>query len=483
MKQLIKIFGLGIAAINLSGLAATAQEKPNILWIIADDLGTDLPCYGNKSVRSPNIDKLASEGITFTNLYSVTAVCSPSRSSLITGMYPVSIDCHQHRIRNRSLLPDGVLPITEYFRKQGYWVSNGDAVKPGVPGKTDYNFAYPGKTLFDGADWSGRKTGQPFFAQMQIHYPHRPFEADTTHRVNRSGLNIPPVYPDRLLTREDWARYLESVQHVDECVGKIMERLKKEGLLNNTIVMFFGDQGRPMVRAKQFLYDEGTHTPFIIRFPDKKKAGTKVSDLISNVDIPSTSMALAGISLPEKMQGLNIFSDKKRELLFSTRDRMDETVDRIRSVRSSKFKYIRNYYPEQPYTQFNTYKITMYPVLTLMKVLYKKGELTSEQAQFMGPNRVEEELYDLLNDPFEMKNQAKNPAFSSELERMRLALNNWLAENDKGIYPENSEEIGYWKKDAFQAYQQKMKSYKLPVYISDEDFLKWWENRLNVNKN
>lgn len=482
MNRLIKILGLGVAALNFSEPASTAQVKPNILWIIADDLGPDLGCYGNKSVRTPHIDKLASEAITFTHLYTVTAVCSPSRSSLITGMYPVSINCHQHRTRNKSVLPEGVFPITEYFRKAGYWISNGDATKAQKPGKTDYNFDYTDQPLFDGVDWSGRKTGQPFFAQMQIHYPHRPFEADTIHPVSRKALNIPPVYPDLSLTHEDWALYLESVQHVDECVGKILERLEKEGLLDNTIVLFFGDQGRPMVRAKQFLYDEGTHTAFIIRFPNKKKAGTQVQDLISNVDIPSTSLVLAGISLPEKMQGQNIFSDKKRELLFSTRDRMDETVDRIRSVRSSKFKYIRNYYPERPYAQFNTYKTTMYPVLTLMKVLYKKGELTSEQAIFMGPNRNEEELYDLLNDPFEMKNQAKNPAFSSELVRMRLALDKWLAENDKGFYPENSEEIDSWQKAAIQSYKQKMKSYKLPADISDEDFLKWWENRLKVNK-
>lgn len=481
MNQLLETIGLGVAALNLSGIASAAQVKPNILWIIADDLGTDLGCYGNKSVRTPHLDKLASEGITFTQLYSVTAVCSPSRSALITGMYPVSINCQQHRTRNQNALPEGIFPISEYYRQSGYFVCNGNGTKKGERGKTDYNFDYGTKAIFDGADWSERKAGQPFFAQMQIHYPHRPFELDPIHPVKRETLKIPSCYPDSPLTREDWAIYLESVQHVDEYVGILMERLEKEDLLNNTIVMFFGDQGRPMLRAKQFLYDEGTHTPFIIRFPDKKMAGKHVSDLISNVDIPATSMVLAGINLPEKMQGQDIFSAKKRDLIFCTRDRMDETVDRIRSVRNSKFKYIHNYYPERPYTQFNTYKITMYPVLALMKVVYKKGELTPEQAVFMGPNRLGEELYDLVNDPFEIKNLATQPKYSSELVKMRTALNKWVAEYDKGIYPEDSVETNYWAKNANQAYQQKMKSYNLPVNISDEDFLKWWEKKLNVN--
>jgi len=244
--------------------------------------------------------------------------------------------------------------------------------------------------------------------------------------------------------------------------------------------MFFGDQGRPMVRAKQFVYDEGTRTPFIIRFPDKKMAGSQVDDLISNIDIPATSLIFAGIPLPREMQGQDIFSNEKREFVFCTRDRMDETVDRIRSVRSSKFKYIRNYYPERPYTQFNKYKKTMYPVLTLMEVLYKLGELTPEQAIFMKPNRPKEELYNLENDPFEMKNLTTDPDFSSELARLQFTLDKWVAENDKGIYPEDPAEIDYWRKDANKAYQQRMKNYKLSVEISDEDFLKWWELKLRI---
>lgn len=478
MSQLLKAIRLGITVLNITGFTSTAQLKPNILWIVADDLGPDLACYGNKSVRTPNTDKLASEGVMFTQMHSVTAVCSPSRSSLMTGIYPVSINCHQHRTFKKNPLPEGILPITEYFRQAGYYVCNGNAIKPDQLGKTDYNFEYNNKLIFDGSDWSGRKTGQPFFAQMQIHFPHRPFEADKIHPVNRASIDIPHVYPDRPLTREDWALYLESVQHVDENVGKLMDRLEREGLLGNTIVMFFGDQGRPMVRSKQFLYDEGTHTPLIIRFPDKKMANQRVADLVSNVDIGVTSLSMAGIPIPKMIQGQDIFTAPKREFIFCMRDRMDETVDRIRSVRTTGYKYIRNYFPERPYIQHNTYKKTMYPVLALMTVMYKKGELSPEQAVFMKPNRQKEELYDLNKDPYEMNNLAKDPDYSSELTRLRLVLDKWLAQNDKGIYPEDAQEISYWVKVAEKELQQKMKSYNLPVNISDEDFLKWWEKLL-----
>jgi len=456
------------------------KHKPNILWIIADDLGTDLECYGNISVHTPNLNKLANEGILFTQLHTVTSVCSSSRSSLMTGMYPVSIDCQQHRTRFKKSLPEGILPVTEYFRKAGYYVCNGDATRVNEKGKNDFNFVFNDSTIFDGPDWSGRKQGQPFFAQMQIHYPHRVFEPDTVHPVNRDGLEIPPVYPDHPLTREDWALYLESVQHADRYVGKVMNRLEKEKLLNNTIVLFFGDQGRPMVRAKQFLYDEGTNTPFIVRFPDGIHAGKYDTSLISNIDIPATSLALAGIDVPGYMHGHNIFSENKRDFVFCMRDRCDETVDRIRSVRNDQFKYIRNFYPDRPYTQFNKYKVVRYPTLTLMKVMYEKGELTPEQAVFMGSERPAEELYNLYDDPFEMNNEATNPYFNMELNRMRTALDRWLDEYDMGTYPEDSTEIDYWTRYFDKDYRYAMNVYNLPPDISDEDFLEWWKNKLGI---
>ncbi|MCT4646835.1 MAG: sulfatase [Carboxylicivirga sp.] len=455
--------------------------KPNILWIVADDLGADLGCYGTPAVKTPNLNKLASEGALYTNCFTVSAVCSPSRSALMTGVYPVSVDCHQHRTHNKAKksLPDGIKPITDYFKKAGYFTSNGQFPNKDRAGKQDYNFI--ADSIFDGTDWSQRKPGQPFFSQIQVHSPHRPFIGDKDNPVNPDSVLLPKCYPDHPIARKDWALYLENVQKVDQMVGNVLDRLKKEGLDKNTIVFFFGDQGHPHVRAKQFLYDGGINTSFIMRWPETIKPGTVIDDMISNVDIPATSLHIAGIEVPDYFHG-KVFqgeNSEKREVVFSMRDRRDETVDRIRSVRSKKFKYIRNFYPERPYTQYNTYKKTSYPTLTLMQVLYKNGKLTPEQAQFMKEKRPYEELYDLENDPYELYNLAANKEYEMDLKKLREKLNQWLVKYDTASYPEDASQIEFWSKNAKKAYKRKMKQFGLPENVSDEKFLQWWDQYLD----
>lgn len=448
--------------------------KPNILWIIADDLGTDLGCYGTPLVKTPNLDDLASKGVLYRNLYTVTAVCSPSRSALITGMYPVSIDCHQHRTNAKKPLPEGIMPITEYFRDAGYFVSNGTIRDRNRPGKQDYNFVV--ENIYDGTDWSQRKPGQPFFTQIQIFGPHREFQRDPSSPVNPDSVSLPPYYPDHPLARQDWALYLENIQLVDRQVGEVLNRLEQDGLTDSTIVFFFGDQGRPHVRAKQFLYDGGIHTPLIIRWPGERNRGTVNRDLISNIDLPVTSIALAGIDIPDYIQGKNFLDpdDEPRSFIVTMRDRRDETVDRIRAVRTVQYKYIRNFYPERPYTQFNAYKKYQYPVLTLMQVLMKNGELTPLQEKFMGPNRPAEELYDILIDPFETINLAEKQGYTNTLAEMRLILDSWLIEADKGTYPEDPEEIVYWDSVMKERFKRNMARRGLTPEISDEEFLDFW---------
>lgn len=456
-------------------------EYPNILWIVADDLGTDISSYGETNVFTPNLQKLAEEGIQYNNLFTVAAVSSVSRSSLITGMYPTSIGCHQHRTQYKKELADSIKPITEYFRNAGYYVCNGDVKSRNKLGKTDYNFVHSVETLYDGADWSGRRKGQPFFAQIQISLPHRPFVADTIHPVNPEKLSIPPYYPDCQLTRKDWALYLETIQAVDREVGIILERLKNEGLAENTIVFFFGDQGQPHLRAKQFMYEEGTHTPLIIRWPGKIEAGKQCNDLISSIDIPAQSLAMARIPLPSHIHGQTFIDTKKREYIYSTRDRRDETVDRIRAVRSKEFRYIRNFYPDRPYTQFNAYKKFNYPVLTLLQVLYQKGKLTPVQKLFMANKRPKEELYNIEEDPFELNNLADNIEYESILSNMRLELDHWLWKYDLAEYPEDEKEIAYATSFMQNEYKKWMEGEGLTVQISDVDFLQWWLRKLDVN--
>ncbi len=451
----------------------------NILWIVADDLGTDLGCYDDSLVHTPNLDRLAQQGTLYTNHYTVTAVCSPSRSALITGMYPVSINAHQHRTYDKDSLPDPVRPITAYFQEAGYFVSNGSFNNLDKFGKTDYNFIHTNENLYDGTDWRQRAPGQPFFAQVQIFYPHRPFKRDPAHPVNADSVRLPPYYPDHPIARQDWALYLETVQHVDQEVGKVLQRLEDDGLADSTIVFFFGDQGRPHVRAKQFLYDPGTHTPLIIRQLGAA-AGQTDDQLISNIDLAPTAMQLAGIAVPDYVQGQDFLGESAtpREHIFTMRDRRDGTVDRIRAVRTQDYKHIRNFYPERAYTQFNGYKKHSYPVLTLLQVMQKKGELTPAQARFMAATRPAEELYYLPKDPYEINNLADNAAHQDKLVELRQVLDTWLTEVDTATYPEDSAAVAYAQQDMQQNFRERMEREGLSADISDEDFLQYWEEQL-----
>jgi len=491
MSQLQKIIGIstGISlAFYLMILltACTGNEtkdqdnttsRLNILWIVADDLGTDLGCYGNSLIHTPNLDKLAGQGVLYTNFYTVTAVCSPSRSTLITGMYPVSIETHQHRTRYKKQLPEGISPITYYFRKAGYFTSNGTYINKNKPGKKDYNFV--ADSIFDGTDWSQRKEGQPFFSQIQIHYPHRPFLHDTIYPIDEEKIKLPPYYPNTWLARKDWALYLETIQFLDQQVGKVMDRMVKEDLMDNTIVFFFGDQGRPMVRAKQFMYDGGIHTPLIIRWSGEKSKGTVCTDLVSNIDIPVATLELGGIKVPEHLQGINFLDTdiSKRKFIFTMRDRRDETVDRIRAIRTQNFKYIRNFYPERPYTQFNAYKKQAYPVLSQMQLLHENGELNDVQDQFMKDTRPGEELYELKTDSWEIHNLAGDKTYDNKLVQLREIMDSVLLAYDKGTYPEDQKETDFAKQMMKKRYKKLMKQRNLPENPTNKQIVDYWEKK------
>ncbi len=454
--------------------------KPNILWIVADDLGTNLGCYGDSLVYTPNLDKFAKQSILFENCHTVTAVCSPSRSAMVTGMYPVSINCHQHRTRKqvKKPLPDGMKVITEFFEDAGYFTFNGNVNDSTKPGKTDYNFKTSYK-IYDGTDWTQRAKGQPFFGQIQIHYPHRPFVRDEEHPMDESKVKLPSYIPDTWVSRKDWALYLETIQQVDKKVGRILKRLEDEGIAGNTYVFFIGDQGRPMVRNKQFLYDGGTHTPLMVRYPDDKFAGERWTELVSNIDLAPTSLALAGIKVPAYIQGQNFLGEHQpRTELYTMRDRRDETVDRIRAVQDDRYKYIRNFYPERPYTQYNAYKRNFYPDIILLKVLKKQGKLKPAQQGFMADRKPPEELYDMKNDPYEVHNLAGKPEYAEIQKELSAKLDKWLKKADLATYPEDPKEVAFWEKRMARMDSIWKMRRGLPVDVSDEDYLKWWEEYL-----
>lgn len=453
-------------------------SRHNILWIVADDLGTDIGSYGNELISTPNLDQLALESVQYTNLNTVTAVCSPSRSALIIGVYPVTIGLQQHRTQFKRDLPKGVLPITEYFKESGYFVTDGLIENLYLKGKTDYNFIHDSSTLYHGTHWRGREKNQPFFAQIQISYPHRPFAKDPLNPIDPNQVVLPPYHPDHPLLRKDWTLYLETIQLVDNQVGKILANLKEDGLMENTIVFFFGDQGRPHVRAKQFLYTPGTNTPLLIRWPDGKGAGTVATDLVSTIDLLLVSLELAGIPIPWYMSGIN-FLNNKRNYVYTMRDRRDETVDRIRVVRDERFKYIKNYYSERPYMQSNVYKDLRYPARPLLRVLKGQGKLNKDQLVFL-EKRPGEELYDLEVDPYEVHNLAEDPFFQDKLLELRNSLETWVMEFDKGTYPQDPKEIEFATQQAMKRKDKILGDRGFKSSMTDSQMLAYWSKRYGI---
>jgi arylsulfatase A-like enzyme len=361
-------------------------------------------------------------------------------------MYQTSIGAHHHRSHREDnyTLPGAVKLVTDVFRENGYFTANIKSINATVKGtgKTDFNFK--ADEPFDGNDWNQLKANQPFYAQINITQPHRgPYWNDTLrrqHPVDTSRIRIPPYYPDHPITRLDYATYYAAVQLLDTKIGQILQQLEKDGLAGNTIVVFLGDNGRCQVRDKQWLYQGGLHIPLIIRWPGQIQPGTVRDDLISSIDLTATSLQLAGIAPPASMQGqvfLGPGAAKERKYIFGTRDRCDETVDRIRCVRTQQYSYIRNYRPELPYTQPNAYKETSYPILPLMRKLYAEGKLTPVQQQFMAPQKPAEEFYDLTADPHEIHNLAGAPHYQTKLNQFRKVLDGWIKDTgDVGVVPE-----------------------------------------------
>ena len=415
-----------------------APGRANILWLIAEDLGVELGCYGAREVSTPNLDRLAAGGVRYSRAFTTAPVCSPSRSAFMTGMEQTTIGAHNHRSHRDDgyRLPEGVRVLTDWFRAGGYFTANVRELPPscGFRGtaKTDWNFTYDGKP-FDSDRWSDLKAHQPFFAQVNFQETHRKFNAPL--RADPAKVEIPPYYPDHPVTRADWAQYLDAASELDRKVGLVLQALAAEGLAETTVVVFFGDNGQAHVRGKQFCYDSGLHVPLIISWPKAfpppagLRPGSVDGRLISSIDLGATSLDLAGIARPAKMEGrifLGPRADPPRQYVFGARDRCDETVFRFRTVRDVRYRYIRNFTPERPFLQANKYKETAYPVWKLLKELHAQGKLTAAQEFLCAPAMPSEELYDLETDPWEVRNLASVPEHQETLRRLREALEAWI---------------------------------------------------------
>ena len=304
--------------------------------------------------------------------------------------------------------------------------------------KTDCNFLPDKKEeLFMDVDWKDREPDQPFFARITFGGTHRAWNRDPVDPIDAKDVELPPYYPDTPFIRRDWANGLEQMQIVDREVGALLKRLDDEKLSENTIVFFIGDHGRCHIRGKQFLYDEGTRIPMIMRWPGKVEPGLINDDLVMSIDICATILEAAGITPPVPLHGKSLFSDdvKQRKYTFAARDKMDTTHDAIRSIRSKDHKLILNLMPEKPYCQFSFYKEGAYPPLAEMNVLNLQGKLTPEQAAFMSPTKPEIELFDLRSDPHEVHNVVGDPKYATVKTEMLAELNKWRTDviHDKGV--------------------------------------------------
>lgn len=460
MKNLLGPW-LFLVAFTTQCVAQTPANRPNIVWFVVDDMSANFSCYGEKLIETPAVDQLAREGTRFTNAFVTAPVCSPCRSALITGMYQTSIGAHQHRSgrgTEKINLPTDVKLVPELFQQAGYYTCIGDGLKPserapakkkrqsGTLGKTDYNFEW-NPSVYHSSDWAGRKAGQPFFMQVQLSGGKLRGGTDDAaiklsaqaekafgQAVKPENVTLPPYYPDDPVIRRDWAAYLDAVRFTDQHVGKVVDRLKQEGLYENTLIIFMTDHGISHARGKQFLYNEGTHIPFILRGPGIAANATR-TDFIEHIDMAAISLAAAGIAIPAKMQARNVMAAdyKPRAAVFAARDRCDETVERIRSVRTEKYLYIRNFYPGRPHLQPNAYKDNK-SILIAIRALHEAGKLSplAEKLLF-APQRPPEELYLWTTDKWQTVNLADQPAHQAELIRHRKMLDEWIIETgDRG---------------------------------------------------
>ena len=439
-------FLVAAAVLVAVGSPALGQARPNIVLIGAEDISPSLGCYGDPDAITPNLDRLAGQGARFTRAFTHAPVCAPSRSGLITGVYPTTLGTHHMRsklVRTPELFVD-------FLRKAGYFVA--------WPGKTDFNFDLPKGWVDTTQDWTKTPavlpTDRPWFAyinftithESQVRAPEGKYETNTARlkpeeRRDRSKVKLPPYYPDTPAVRECVGKYHDNITAMDYLVGDVLKLLDERKWANNTVVIFFGDHGWGLPRGKRWPYDSGTRVPFLVRWPGQVKPGTVRDDLTCFLDVAPTVLTLAGAEVPPQMQGRVFLGEKTQPApkhVFSARDRMDETFDRVRSVRGERYRYVRNYHPELPYMQWLNYLDEM-PVQKDWRRLAFEGKLNPVQRQWWAKTKPKEELYDPQTDPYEVKNLAGSAEHAGVLKEMRAALDQWIKDTkDLGEVPEQA---------------------------------------------
>lgn len=466
----------GVAA-DARTSAARAGKRPNIVWLIGENIAHDLGCYGAPHVHTPNLDRLAAEGLRFTRVFATNPTCAPSRSAFFTGMYQTTTDTHpmrSHRDDDFRLPPD-VRPITHRLRDAGYFTANIKTIggRSVGTGKLDLNFVNEGP-IYESDDWNALKPRQPFFAVISSHeveydiYDRQsaakdrvPWVGEREHVPYAKPEQVapPPYYPEHPLVRQEWARYLNSVSGMDLRIGWVLEQLQADGLADDTIVVFFADNGRLEPRGIHWCYDCGLRVPLIVRWPKNfpppppYRPGGVDERVISLLDVTATTLGMAGVPRPPLMQSrifLGPQADPPRTFAFAARDRIDETVARIRSVHDQRYHYIRTFTPGPTFASLNRYKEKCFLIIPLMRQLHARGQLSGPPASLMALRGPCEELYDTQADPHEIRNllDSAEPEHRAALTRLRAALQTWIAETgDQGQWPEPAEVVAPFEKE------------------------------------
>ena len=455
------------------------SDRPNILWLVTEDMGAYIPPFGDATVMTPNLSRLAKEGVVYPHLFSTSGVCAPSRAAIATGLYPSGFGANHMRTNSytevtglpayEAVPPPDVKMISEWLRMNGYYCTNNF--------KTDYQFKAP-VTAWDEsspyAHWRNRANDQPFFAVFNFTETHesglfepygfreietRHYHAgDTTYHWKNKGAShannrtieektrvhlpedtefkIPPYLPDNDVVKRDMWKLYNNIAEMDRQVGAVLQQLETDGLMENTIIFFYGDHGGPLPREKRLIYDSGLNTPMIIRFPKKLNAGTMDDQLISFVDFAPTLLSLIGEAPKSYMQGqafLGKYKAKERRYIHAAADRFDAETDVIRAVRDEQFKYIRNYKPEQGYYLPVAYRERI-PTMQELLRLKEEGKLNEIQMQWFREEKSRDELFNCEADPYELNNLAGQAEYQEMLNGLSKEMDRWL--NEIGDNPE-----------------------------------------------
>ena len=462
-------------------------DQPNIVWLVAEDLSAYLPSFGDSTITTPNLSRLAAQSVRYPNVFSPSGVCAPSRFALATGMYPSSLGGHNMRTQYvkahmdslglklyEVVTPPEVKMMSELMRTNGYYCTNND--------KTDYQFA-PVITAWDEngnlAHWRNRPDNQPFFSVFNLDVTH---ESQVFHPTSVKNLRynenfpdssytytysdwipdslwtlevpadlkvpVPPYLPNTELVRNDIRRVYSNIKIMDRQVGLILDQLEEDGLLDNTIIVFYTDHGGPLPRQKRLMYDSGIKVPMMICYPGQRGAGIVDDQLISFIDFAPTAFSMAGFDAPEYIQGQAFVgpykADQNRKYIHAAADRLDTEIDMIRAVRDNRFKYLKNFQPDRGYYLEVTFREQMNSMQELLR-MRDEGTLNEVQMQWFRESKPEEELFDTWNDPHEINNIANDPKYASKLSELREECQRWMADiHDMGKIPEKDILSSFW---------------------------------------